>query len=179
MAKEIKMASLGTKMWLLCPDGEKIKVSIEGEIGEIKMDNISYSCDDNSIGITGCILGGTIPSYWYNQGWYASWKPEKETSDEFTKKLSGELTDIAVGHFKDFLLKQFYPTRIIYNPPYTICYFGDDKVIVKCSDFDEFKPDFGVMACIMRKMFDTRAEFDRLVESGSWQEPKEKKQKAK
>lgn len=111
-----------------------------------------------------------IPKVYYQGDWH-----EYETpSEEPYKRIAHEMTKVAMDDFMGFLQKQFYPTRIIYNPPYTICYFGEDKEIVKCSEFDEFKPDFGVMACIMRRMFSTRAEFDRLVESGSWQEPKER-----
>lgn len=102
---------------------------------------------------------------------------KKETSEELYKRLASEMTKISIDAFVEWIDNRFYPTRIIYNPPYTICYFGEEKVIVKCSEFDEFKPDFGVMACIMRRLFDTRADFERLVDSGSWQEPKEKKDK--
>lgn len=117
-----------------------------------------------------------IPKVYYQENWYENKtsNTKEETSEEAYKRWGSELTKIAMDDFMGFLQKQFYPTRIIYNPPYTICYFGEDKEIVKCSEFDEFKPDFGVMACIMRRMFSTRAEFDRLVESGSWQEPKER-----
>lgn len=95
-----------------------------------------------------------------------------------TEELAADWAHDTVKIFEELLeelKKKVYPSKIIYNPPYTICYFGDDdKEIVKCSEFDEFKPDFGVMACIMRRMFSTRAEFDRLVESGHWQEKKDK-----
>lgn len=111
-----------------------------------------------------------IPKVYYQGDWHEDETP----SEEPYKRIAHEMTKVAMDDFMGFLQKQFYPTRIIYNPPYTICYFGEDKEIVKCSEFDEFKPDFGVMACIMRRMFSTRAEFDRLVESGSWQEPKER-----
>lgn len=116
-----------------------------------------------------------IPKAYY-QG-IASYLKEEEASEDVYEEWSSMLTKTAMDYFMEFMQKQFYPTRIIYNPPYTICYFGEEKEIVKCSEFDEYKPDFGVMACIMRRLFESRAEFERLVESGSWQEPKEKKDK--
>lgn len=155
---------------LTSPDGKILKISpneirIEGEFMN------SYT--------TSAMYYG-LPKIYYQGDWREDEMPsvgEKETSEELTKRLAKELTKVAMDDVMDFLQNQFYPTRVIYNPPYTICYFGDERIVVKCSEFDEFKPDFGVMACIMRRMFDSRAEFDRLVESGSWQEPKEKKNK--
>lgn len=70
----------------------------------------------------------------------------------------------------------YIPTRVIFNPPHTTCFFPDgDIVVVKCSEKDEFKEDYGVMAAIVRKIFPTRASFERLVESGT--RIKQKKQK--
>lgn len=92
---------------------------------------------------------------------------------------NGTLGETIMEAYTEDIAGIFRPTKIIYNPPYTICYFGDeknnDKVIVKCSEFDEFKPDFGVMACIMRRIFNKRADFERLVKSGHWQIKKENK----
>ena len=151
------------------PTGEKIEVTpseirIEGEfkMKDERTTNYNYvpNCE-----------GGFVTSRAYVIG---------DQKYKTTKELAAEWAHDTVRLFEEALeklKKHVYPTKIIYNPPYTICYFGDDKEIVKCSEFDEFKPDFGVMACIMRRMFSTRAEFDRLVESGSWQEPKEKKNK--
>jgi len=107
----------------------------------------------------------------------------------FTTATHAKITteDIIYGridnkHWLEFAQQEandyFRPKRVIYNPPYTICFFGrngDEKVIAKCSVFDEYKPDFGVMACIMRRLFSTRAEFEKIVENGKWQEPRKEK----
>lgn len=66
------------------------------------------------------------------------------------------------------------PTRVIYNPPYTICYFSDgSKEIAKCMEGDAFVKDVGVMVCVMHKIFRNKSEFHRIVESGYMQPPKE------
>ena len=66
---------------------------------------------------------------------------------------------------------RYKPTRIIYNAPVTICYFEDgSRVVVLAGKHEKFDKETGVMACIMRKMFRTRGEFLRLVESGYEQE---------
>jgi hypothetical protein len=73
--------------------------------------------------------------------------------------------------------KNLKPNRIIYNGKTTICYFPDgDKVIVTCSDNEQqFEKEFGVMACIVKKLYGTRSEFLRVVEKGYTQpEPKKK-----
>lgn len=61
----------------------------------------------------------------------------------------------------------FIPTRVIYNPPYTICTFPDGtKVKVRCTE-DEvmFNKEIGVMACIVKKIME-RNRFKRIVNSG-------------
>ena len=59
------------------------------------------------------------------------------------------------------------PTRIIFNIPATICFFSDgEKIVAKCSEGEEFIPEYGVMACIMKKIFGTRSAFLRMVEDG-------------
>jgi len=77
---------------------------------------------------------------------------------------------------------EFIPTQIIYNPPATICVFPDGtKVIARVHD-EEFSEEFGVMACIIKKIFGTRSAFKRLVAAGYRQpksEPKVKKEKEK
>lgn len=59
------------------------------------------------------------------------------------------------------------PTRIIFSDPATICYFPDgDKVVVKCSEGERFVPEYGVMACIIKKIYGTRSQFLKVVEKG-------------
>jgi hypothetical protein len=74
-------------------------------------------------------------------------------------------------------LNNLKPNRIIYNGRTTICYFPDEtKVTVTCSDNEQqFEKEFGVMACIVKKLYGTRSEFLRVVEKGYTQpEPKKK-----
>lgn len=61
----------------------------------------------------------------------------------------------------------YIPISVTYNAPATICIFPDgEKIVSKCMEGDTFVKENGVMACIMRKMFETRGEFLRLVEEG-------------
>jgi hypothetical protein len=79
--------------------------------------------------------------------WYACWDSNKG------------------GHF--ITEKDFIPTKIIYNCPATICYFPDgEKEVVKCASDEEYIKEVGVMACIMKKLFKSRNEFKKLVNSG-------------
>jgi len=62
---------------------------------------------------------------------------------------------------------QFIPTKVIYNCPATICFFPDGtKEVVRCADDEEYIKEVGVMACIMKKLFKSRRQFVKLVESG-------------
>ena len=61
---------------------------------------------------------------------------------------------------KDYLI----PTKIIYNDKTTVCYFKDSsKEVVHCAEGEEFVKEVGVMSCIMKKLFNTRNDFKRLV----------------
>lgn len=61
----------------------------------------------------------------------------------------------------------FKPKKIIFNPPATICYFPDGKkIVVKCTAEDKFIEEVGVMACIVKKIFQSRSKFEKLVKSG-------------
>lgn len=63
--------------------------------------------------------------------------------------------------------EDFIPVKIIYNCPATICYFKDGtKEVVKCAEDEDFIKEVGVMACIMKKIFKSRHQFVKLVESG-------------
>ena len=74
------------------------------------------------------------------------------------------------GHF--ITEKDFIPTKIIFNPPATICYFPDgSKIIVKCASDEEFVEEEGVMACIVKKIFKSRNAFKKLVKN-AYRQPK-------
>ena len=73
-------------------------------------------------------------------------------------------------------IENLKPTKIIFNPPYTICFFPDgSKEIVKCGEGEEFVEEEGVMSCIMKKLFPSRTAFKKLVASGKTQPTKEQK----
>jgi hypothetical protein len=62
---------------------------------------------------------------------------------------------------------RYKPVRVIYNDPYTICYFQDgSKEVVKVMEGDTFSKENGVLECIAKKVFNNHNEFKRLVESG-------------
>jgi hypothetical protein len=64
-------------------------------------------------------------------------------------------------------LKNFKPIHIIYNNPATICYFADgDKIVVKCSEGERYVPEYGVMACVVKKIYGSRAKFLKTVNNG-------------
>ena len=75
---------------------------------------------------------------------------------------------------KQFKKSDLIPTKIIYNNKTTVCYFKDgSKEVVHCAEGEEFVKEVGVMSCIMKKLFSTRNEFKRLVNSG-YTQPTEK-----
>ena len=80
-----------------------------------------------------------------------------------------------IGKSKEQTKEDFIPKKIIYNGKYTVCYFRDgSKTSSHPSKDEEYSKDMGVMACIMKKLFESRGEFLRLVESGYEQPMKEK-----
>lgn len=55
--------------------------------------------------------------------------------------------------------------RIIFNPPATVIFWGDDtKTVVKCAEDDEFNPEIGVAMCYMKKIYGSRHAFSKMVE---------------
>jgi hypothetical protein len=74
---------------------------------------------------------------------------------------------LAEGTPRKYLRSDFIPTKIIYNGTTTVCYFKDgSKEMVHCAEDEQFVKEVGVMSCIMKKLFDSRNEFKRLVNSG-------------
>jgi hypothetical protein len=70
--------------------------------------------------------------------------------------------------------EDFIPIKIIFNNLTTICIFPDgEKIVVRCSDGEVFSKENGVMAAIIKKLFNSRNAFKKLVESGHSQPPKE------
>jgi len=85
---------------------------------------------------------------------------------KWSKKTAKWVANLCLETVEDHII----PVRVIYNPPYTICYFGNgDKQVAKCTDGDEFIDEVGVMSCIMKQIFSTRSEFQRIVDAGKWQ----------
>lgn len=55
--------------------------------------------------------------------------------------------------------------KVIFNPPATIVIFKDDtKVVVKTSDKEHYDPEKGFLMAMARIMFESRAEFNRLMD---------------
>lgn len=66
-----------------------------------------------------------------------------------------------------FKKSDLIPTKIIYNNKTTVCYFKDgSKEVVHCAEDEQFVKEVGVMSCIMKKLFSSRNDFKRLVNSG-------------
>jgi len=83
--------------------------------------------------------------------------------------------DLAEGTPRKYLRNDFIPVKIIYNGTTTVCYFKDgSKEIVHCAEDEQFVKEVGVMSCIMKKLFNSRNEFKRLVDSG-YVQPQPKK----
>lgn len=55
--------------------------------------------------------------------------------------------------------------KIIFSPPATIVIWEDGhKEVVKCSDDEEFEPEVGVAMCFMKRIFESRNKFAKLVD---------------
>jgi hypothetical protein len=75
------------------------------------------------------------------------------------KSSQGMLIDICLQYAK--------PAHIMYSNPATICYFPDGtKTVVKCSADETYIPEYGVMACIVKKIYGSRAQFLKTVDNG-------------
>ena len=45
-------------------------------------------------------------------------------------------------------------TKVIFNPPATIVFWGDgSKTVVKCGPDDEFNPHVGIAMCVMKRVY--------------------------
>lgn len=62
--------------------------------------------------------------------------------------------------------------KVIINPPATIVIWKDGhKEVVKCSKDEDFNPEVGVAMCFMKRIFESRNQFTKLVD-GAWDEYK-------
>jgi len=107
-----------------------------------------------------------------------NWEEEYLGSEEYFKNLN---TSTIIDYMKQMekyrILNNLKPNRIIFNGKSTICYFPEgDKVVVTCHDGEQYEKEVGVMACIMKKLYGTRAEFLRTVQKG-YVQPQPQKQK--
>ena len=99
-----------------------------------------------------------------NHKWCASGTFDPEEIDTDNKALALNL--------------ELVPIKIIFNPPATICIFPDgERVVVKCTEGDTFSKQAGVAMCIIKRMFGSRANFKRLVDSGYLQPPERETKK--
>lgn len=88
---------------------------------------------------------------------------------------------------RELIVKQQHPTissntlslveKVIINPPATIVIWKDGhKEVVKCSKDEDFNPEVGVAMCFMKRIFESRNQFTKLVD-GAWNEYKKQFQK--
>lgn len=88
-------------------------------------------------------------------------------------------TTSAEGTPRKYLRSDFIPVKIIYNDTTTVCYFKDgSKETVHCAEDEQFVKEVGVMSCIMKKLFNSRNDFKRLVNAG-YVQPKKVEKKFK
>lgn len=67
--------------------------------------------------------------------------------------------------------------KVIINPPATIVIWKDGrKEVVKCSKDEDFNPEVGVAMCFMKRIFESRNQFTKLVD-GAWDEYKKQFEK--
>jgi hypothetical protein len=95
--------------------------------------------------------------------------------------------DLAEKTLGEIVQEKFIPIKIIYSPPATICFFKDgEKVVAMCHE-DKYNPEFGVMTCIVKKVFKCRKSrgkewyknFRKLLKTGHWQYGRKVIEKAK
>lgn len=120
----------------------------------------------------------------YNRLWAQEFSKLASYSFD-TSKIGGDSMSFDISPFavwrndvkdspKNISKNYLTPIKIIYNNKTTVCYFKDgSKEIVHCAEGEEFVKEVGVMSCIMKKLFATRNEFKRLVNSG-YTQPTEK-----
>jgi hypothetical protein len=100
-----------------------------------------------------------------------------EKMEQKQNETSFDLSNKYVTVIENITLHSLKPKRIIFNNKSTICYFPNgDKVVVTCHDGEQYEKEVGVMACIMKKLYGTRAEFLRTVQKG-YVQPQPQKQK--
>ena len=55
--------------------------------------------------------------------------------------------------------------KIIFNPPATIVIWKDGhKEVVKCNNHEEFEPEVGVAMAFIKRIFESRNQFTKLVD---------------
>jgi len=96
----------------------------------------------------------------------------KQIINSLNKEVQITFTDSdSQNNFIKYLMSTNYeslkPERIIYNGRTTICKWKDGtKTVVKATEDDNPTHEHGVSMAIMRRLFDSRQEFLRLVNSG-------------
>jgi len=92
---------------------------------------------------------------------------EKEILKAMTENNEFSFNLNAVGKPYNYNFDLLKPERIIYNGRTTICKWKDGtKTVVKATKDDNATHEHGVAMCIMRKLFESRQEFLRLVDGG-------------
>jgi len=124
------------------------------------------------------MLGLDVSSFATDEYFQKSLEKEirKQMSDyTFMPRFSSALYTYS-DNYKPFKKEDLIPVKIIYNDKSTVCYFKDgSKEVVHCAEGEEFVKEVGVMSCIMKKLFNTRNDFKRLVNAGYVQPEKKTK----
>lgn len=97
----------------------------------------------------------------------------EEGVEKVREQMNGEFK--IRGHFHDAIVNKYYlvqPKRIWFNGLATTCLFHDgEKVTVKAIRKEEYDKEVGVAMCIAKKMYGTRGEWLKAVNSGNDQNP--------
>ena len=114
--------------------------------------------------------------------WEATWC-STENYSEFYKQIEKEILKAmtenneftfrnTLGAFSTYIqdsdnFESLKPERVIYNDRATICYWKDGtKTVVKATEDDHMTHEHGIAMAIVRKLYPSRQEFLRTVNSG-------------
>ena len=113
---------------------------------------------------------------------FTSWTTDTSNVLEYKLTTSEPKIQMGIGSFYYYSSPKisYIPAHIIYQPEHkiTIVIWEDGtKTMVKCSEDEQYIPEYGVAMATIKKIYGSRAEFLRKVDSGSWQKILEKKPK--
>lgn len=72
---------------------------------------------------------------------------------------------------------KFKPTRVIFNGTTTVCYFGEEKVVVELLPGDTYDREKGLALCVAKYALGGYSAFRKLLENAEYyNQPKEEEQ---